>query len=87
MPYPGDCSFDKYMVGPLMSSACSLKSIHQYARWVFYIAYFFIFPSELYMLMTSVIVQNIFELMDNFLAGLHKHHKDEEGENIPHIIP
>jgi hypothetical protein len=39
------------------------------------------------MLMTTIIMQNIFELMDNFLAGLHKHHKDEEGENIPHIIP
>jgi hypothetical protein len=57
----------------------------QYALLVFYVA-FFISPSELYTLMTSIIVQNIFKLGDNFLAGLHKHHKNEEGENIPHII-
>jgi hypothetical protein len=47
---------------------------------------FFIFSHELYMLMWSIVVQNVFELKKNFLVRLLKYSKNEAEENIPSIV-
>jgi hypothetical protein len=47
---------------------------------------FLFFSHELYMLMWSIVVQNVFELKKNFLVRLLKYSKSEAKENIPSIV-
>jgi hypothetical protein len=58
----------------------------RYARWVVYYVELFIFSHELYMLMWSIVVQNVFELKKNFLVRLLKYSKNEAEEIIPSIV-